>query len=149
MLFASMFVADDPQPRPGYSLAWLAMFGIAVGAFVVLVGLRNVGLWLLGLTGTRADGVVDRIEISNGPLDAARRPVISFTARDGRPFTARPAVYRKRCRLTAGERVRISYLGRNPGRIVIHGYDFRLREPATSIAGLLVSTASLWWYLHL
>jgi hypothetical protein len=120
-----------------------------VGGFIVVIGLRNAGLWLLGLTGTRAGGTVDRIEINNGPVEPLRRPVISFTTRDGEQVPARPAVYRKRCKLAPGQRVSISYLRRNPQRIVIHGYDFRLREPMGSVAGVFVVVGSIWWYLHL
>ncbi|HKD96114.1 MAG TPA: DUF3592 domain-containing protein [Micromonosporaceae bacterium] len=144
-----MFLADEDHSRDIEDLAWVAVFMSVVGGFIVLVGLRNVGLWLLGLTGTRAEGVVERIEVSNGPLESTRRPVVSFTTREGHRVTARPALYRKRCKLATGQRVEVSYLGRNPQRMVIHGYDFRLREPATSVAGVLVTVGAIWWYLHL
>ena len=54
-------------------------------------------------------------------------------------MSAAPVMYRKRLTLTKGAAVTVSYAPANKQRIVVHGYDFRVREVVYAILGLLVA----------
>jgi hypothetical protein len=59
------------------------------------------------------------------------------------------ALYREKIKLGRGDHVRVSYNPRKPQKVAVHGYDFRLREPLGSIAGLLLSVAAAVIAIHL
>jgi hypothetical protein len=128
------------NPEAGAAVAWI-LIGVSVaGMMMTVINLRNAGLWLLRIRGRRAGGVVSEIEIVTGPNgEVLRRPVIAFTTEDGRDVVGSPVLFRARMRLRKGSAVRISYARRRPTRMVVHGYDFRLREPIYAAAGLAIT----------
>jgi hypothetical protein len=123
----------------------VAMFLVVVvfaALFATAVNLRNAGLWLRRLLGHRAYGVVEAIEMStdsNG--DVLRRPRVAFTTDKGERIVSAPAVYRTSTTLAKGMTVKVSYAPWKPVRIVVHGYDVRMREPLYAFLGVLVAVA--------
>jgi Protein of unknown function (DUF3592) len=127
-------------PEAGAALAWILIGASVAGMMTTLINLRNAGLWLLRIRGRRARGVVSAIEIVTGTNgEALRRPVITFTTEDGREVVGSPVLFRARMRFRKGSAVRVSYARRRPTRMVVHGYDFRLREPIYAAAGLAIA----------
>jgi hypothetical protein len=124
------------DPTVAYPLIMVTVIGFATA----LINLRNLDRWLIRLIGRRATGVVSDIEIVHPPTgEVLRRPVIAYTGLDGRPATGSPSVFRTRLTLEKGSPVRVSYLRRRPARLVVHGYDFRLREPVYAALGLALA----------
>jgi hypothetical protein len=109
----------------------------AAGFMTTLINLRNARLWLLRIGGRRASGVVSKIEFVTGANgEVLRRPVVAFSTRDGTEVVSAPVLYRESVRLDKGSAVDLSYARGRLTRIVVHGYDFRLREPIHATAGL-------------
>lgn len=138
--------AQNPgMPEPEFTLAhnpfvsWFLIFVTVAALFATAVNLRNARLWLLRATGRRAPGVVTRIELVTGPAGVLRRPLVAFTTGDGRQIVSAPVLYRKRTALDEGTAVTVSYLARKPDRIVVHGYDFRVREVVYAATGVAVA----------
>jgi hypothetical protein len=123
------------QPAVGMFMIGLLLGGL----FMLVVNLRNARLWLLLLRGRRANGTVEAMEIATGTNEVLRRPRVAYTTAAGEPVVATPAVYRKKSRLQAGHRVRLSYAPGNPGRIAVHGFDFRPSEPVWATAGVVLA----------
>jgi hypothetical protein len=121
----------------------VAQFLVAVvvaGGFTTLVNLRNARLWLLQVTGTRADGVVESMEFVTGDgFERLRRPVVAFTTHRGERVVGRPALYRRSTALAAGMTVAVRYAAGNPARMVVPGYGFRYREPVYACIGAAVA----------
>jgi len=61
----------------------------------------------------------------------------------GETVEAASALYRKTIRLAVGDQVRLSYRPGNPRKIAIGGYDFRMREPIGSAAGLVTAIVAI------
>jgi hypothetical protein len=144
------------MPEPDVDLAHqpaVAMFlivAVVAALIATVINLRNVRLWLLRAAGKRAAGVVTRIEMVTGPAGPAlRRPLVAFTTGDGREIITAPVVYRARTALREGSAVTVSYALRDPNRIVVHGYDFRTREPLYAALGLAVAIGISTAYFHL
>lgn len=120
--------------------------GLAVvtvgGLLTFVIGIRNAAIWMRQLTGATTDAVVSKIEVTTGPRGATRRPYVEFMTLDGNIVEAPSVLYREKIRIDKGDWVRVSYSRRNPVRIAIHGYDFRLREPIGSLAGIVTAVAA-------
>jgi hypothetical protein len=143
------------MPEPEFTLAhnpfltWFFIVVTVAALFATAVNLRNVPLWLLRATGRRAPGVVTRIELVTGPTGAVlRRPLVAFTAGDGREIVSAPVLYRPRTALDEGSAVTVSYAPRNPARVVVHGYDFRAREVVFAAAGVAIAIVVSTMYFH-
>lgn len=142
-------------PPPEVDLAHqpaVAMFLIVVVVAALtstMINLRNVRLWLLRATGERAAAVVTRIEMVPGRDGGMlRRPLVAFTTGDGREVVGAPMLYRPRTALGEGADVTVSYAPGNPTRMVVHGYDFRLREPVYAALGVVVAIGISVVYFH-
>lgn len=142
-------LADASDHAAQDAAAWILIGVSLLGAFLAIFGLRNMRLWLRGLTGIHAFATVSKIEISTGPRGPAQRPHVRFTTADGDTIDTATVLYRDRCRLKAGDQVPISYSRRRPANITIRGYDFRMREPFTSAIGLLMAIAATVVIFHL
>jgi Protein of unknown function (DUF3592) len=142
-------VADASDHAAQDAVAWILIGVSLLGAFLAIFGLRNMRLWVRGLTGVRAFATVSKIEISTGPRGSSRRPHVRFTTSDGDTIDTATVLYRDRCRLKAGDQVPISYSRRRPANITIRGYDFRMREPFTSAIGLLIAIGGTVVIFHL
>ena len=122
------------------AVAWFMLFVVIGGVVVAIANLRNIGVWLLQITGKRAEGVVESIEFVTGDnFDPMRRPVVAFTTGRGERVLGRPALFRKSTHLAKGMTVPVRYAAGKPERIVVPGFGLRYREPV--YAGIGVSTA--------
>jgi hypothetical protein len=121
---------NDGPARSGEDLPAVLLFVVVGGVVMALGNLRNVGVWLLQVTGNRAEGVVDAMEFVSGENnEPMRRPVVAFTTDRGRRVVGRPALYRKSTTLANGMTVPVRYSAGNPERMVVPGFGFRYREP--------------------
>jgi uncharacterized membrane protein YbhN (UPF0104 family) len=110
--------------------------------FSTVVNLRNARLWMLRLAGVSTSGVVDALEIvtdANG--EVLRRPRVKYTTKDGMAIRATPMVFRATTPIAIGASVRVSYAAKRPERMVVHGFDFRVREPVYAAASLAIAIA--------
>jgi hypothetical protein len=141
--------AADIDPVHAGIVTVLTMATVA-SLIMTLINLRNGRSWLVRLLGQRAAGVVANIEMVTQPTgEVLRRPVITFTTADGRVVEGTPVVYRQSVSLRKGAPVSVSYVRRNPSRMVLHGYDFRLREPVYAVAGVVIAVVIAHWYFHI
>ncbi|HZD98517.1 MAG TPA: DUF3592 domain-containing protein [Micromonosporaceae bacterium] len=135
------------QPAVGIIAA-----GIAVAAlFVTVISLRNSRIWLLQLTGRRADGVVRAMEIVTSPNgEVLRRPQVAYVvAATGDIVVASPLIFRTASKLDAGSAVAVRYAKAKPARMVVPGFGFRLSELIYAVGGIAVAIAVTAWYLSL
>jgi hypothetical protein len=117
---------------------------------MTLVNLRNAGVWLLQVTGKRADGVVEAMElVTSEDFEPMRRPLVAFTTDRGERVVGRPALYRKSTSLAKGQPVPVRYAARNPARMVVPGFGFRYREPVYAGVGAIVAIAISVLYFRL
>lgn len=128
---------------------WFMAFASVGGVIVVLRGLRRIRVWMLLAAGTKAAATVTTIEYagSNGERRPLRRPFVSFTTADGRQVTACPDYYRPRCAKAKGDAVEVRYDVRNPERVAVHGFDFRLADLVPVVAGVVVAVVTVSWSL--
>jgi hypothetical protein len=147
-LFAGGHLADASDYAAQDAAAWILIGVSLLGVFLAIFGLRNMRLWIRGLTGVHALATVSKIEISTSPRGPARRPHVRFTTAEGDTIDTATVLYRDRCRLKAGDQVSISYSRRQPTNITIRGYDFRMREPFTSAIGILVAIVATFAIFH-
>jgi translation initiation factor IF-1 len=140
-----MYLAIDRESRNAvYVAIELGLICLTIGGCLAfLVGLRNADVWFLQRTGRIVDGVVSKLEFTTGPRETTRRPYVTFQTTDGETVEAASALYRKTIRLAVGDRVRLSYRPGNPRKIAIWGYDFRMREPIGSAAGLVTAIVAI------
>jgi hypothetical protein len=118
------------------AIAWVLLFVVVGGVVMALGNLRNVSVWLLQVTGKRAEGVVEAMEFVSGENnEPMRRPVVAFTTDRGRRVVGRPALYRKSTTLAKGMTVPVRYSAGNPERMVVPGFGFRYREPVFAAIG--------------
>jgi hypothetical protein len=119
----------------------LFLVGVVVAAgFTTVVNLRNVPLWLLQVTGRRAEGVVQTMEFATGDnFQPLRRPVVAFTTHRGERIVGKPALYRRSTYLAAGMTVAVRYAAGDPTRMVVPGFGFRYREPVYACLGAAVA----------
>jgi hypothetical protein len=110
--------------------------------FGAVVSLRNVGLWVLRLRGVQTLGVVEAMEIvteSNG--EVLRRPRIAYTTKTGSPVRSTPVMFRPRSALETGATVQVRYAAERPERMVVAGFDVRIREIVYATAGIVAAIA--------
>jgi hypothetical protein len=125
----------------------MLMFATVASLGMTLINLRNGRSWLVRVLGQRVPGVVTNIEIVTGnDGEVLRRPIVAFTTGDGQALESTPVVYRRRLSLAKGAPVSVSYVRRNPKRIVLHGYDFRVREPVYALLGVVIAVTIAVWY---
>jgi hypothetical protein len=125
----------------------MLVFATVASLGMTLINLRNGRSWWVRVLGQRAAGVVTNIEIVTGnDGEVLRRPIVAFTTVEGRALEGSPVVYRRKVPLAKGAPVSVSYVRRNPSRIVLHGYDFRMREPVYAILGLVITVVIAVWY---
>jgi hypothetical protein len=132
------------QPAVGLIAA-----GIAVAAlFVTIISLRNSRVWLLQLTGRRASGVVQAMEIVTSPNgEVLRRPRVAYTVDSGTEIVSAPLIYRTSSSLVKGSPVRVRYAKAKPGRMVVPGFGFRRSEIVFAVLGIAVAIAVTTAYL--
>lgn len=131
------------------AVAWTLIFASVAGMMVTLANLRNARLWLLRIHGRQASGVVREIEIVTSPNgEVLRRPIVAFRVEEGTEVVSSPVLYRPRLRLHKGSTVHLSYARRRPTRMIVHGYDFRLREPIYAAVGLVIAVGIVATYLR-
>lgn len=120
------------------------------GLTMTLINLRNARLWLLRISGRRASGAVENVEIATDPNgEVLRRPRVSFMTAEGRRMLVVPALFRVTTDLTNGTAVNVSYSRRNPDRVAVHGFDFRFREAVYAVLGLVVAASATALYFTL
>jgi hypothetical protein len=141
-------IAADLAHYPAVAFAML--FAIAGGLFMVIINLRNARLWLLRITGRRAQGVVNTIElVSDSDGSVLRRPIVTFTTSAGYQIVGSPVVYRKSVSLTRGAAVTVSYAAHNPTRMVVHGFDIRYQEMVYACLGAVIAVGISMWYFKI
>jgi hypothetical protein len=124
------------QPAVG----WVMLFAVIGGLFMTIVNLRNARLWLLRITGRRAQGVVNAIElVSDSDGSVLRRPIVAFTTSTGDQILGSPVVYRTSTSLTKGVAVTVSYAASDPARMVVHGFDVQYREAVYACLGVVIA----------
>lgn len=122
------------------AVAFALIMVSAAGFITALINMRNVRQWLLRVAGRRASGVVDRIEVvTSSTGEVLRRPVVTFRTEDGTEVVSAAVMYRTSVPFAKGAEVVVSYARRRPGRIAVHGYDVRIREPVYAALGLLTA----------
>jgi hypothetical protein len=140
MVHNSAMPADGAGLAHHPAVAFALIMVSAAGFMTTLLNLRNARLWLLRIGGRRASGVVNKIEFVTGANgEVLRRPIVAFSTQDGAAVVSAPVLYRESVRLDKGSAVDLSYARGRPTRIVVHGYDFRLREPIYATAGLVTA----------
>lgn len=92
--------------------------------------------------GAKTNATASKIEFRTGPRGAVRRPYVTFTTADGKQVEAPSVLHREKIELSKGDGVRVSYNVRNPHKVAIHGYDFRLREPVGALLGIALAIVS-------
>jgi len=132
----------DVLHQPAMTMIMLGL--VCLCLFSTVVNLRNVRLWMLRLAGVATSGVVDSLEIvtvSNG--EVLRRPRVRYTTQTGAAVTAMPVVFRTKSPIEVGTMVRVSYAARRPERMVVHGFDARVRELVYAAVSLGVAIAAI------
>ncbi len=86
--------------------------------------------------------------VTGDDFQPLRRPVVVFNTRGGERVVARPALYRRSTRLTAGMTAAVRYAASNPARIVVPGFGFRYREPVYASLGAAVAIGILVLYFE-
>lgn len=129
----------------------LTLIMVSAAALIAAVmSLRNAHLWLRLVTGRRASGVVTEIGIiTSATGEVLRRPIVMFSTEDGTEVVTAPVLFRKSVQFAKGAAVTVSYVRRRPTRIVVHGYDFRLREPIFAVLALLTAIGIAATYFRL
>jgi hypothetical protein len=122
------------------AVAWFLLFVVLGGVVMTIANLRNAGVWLLQVSGERADGVVESMEFATGEnFEPLRRPVVAFATARGERVVGKPALYRKSTSLAKGMTVPVRYAAGNPQRIVVPGFGFRYRELGYAIVGVAIA----------
>jgi hypothetical protein len=128
----------DLMHQPGMVIIMIGLLLLCV--FSTIVNLRNGRLWMLRLAGVATSGVVDALEyVTEANGEVLRRPRVRYTTQDGVPVRAVPLVFRATSTIAIGTTVRLSYAAERPERMVVHGFDVRLREPVYAVASLAVA----------
>jgi hypothetical protein len=139
--------ADDPVDLYAPGTGLILLCALLLCLFSTVVNLRNARLWMLRLAGVATSGVVDALEIvTNANGEVLRRPRVKYTTRDGRALRASPVVFRARSPIVIGTSVRVTYAVKRPERMVVHGFDFRAREPIYAAASLALAIAIVAMY---
>ncbi len=142
----------DPSIENNDLLHQPAMIVIMAGIlllclFAAVVNLRNARLWMLRLRGTGTSGVVQAMEVVTDPNgEVLRRPRVAYTTPAGAAVTATPLVYRPRSALDVGASVRVRYAQRRPERMVVYGFDVRIREMVFAALSVAVAIAVIVGY---
>jgi hypothetical protein len=124
------------------AIAFFLIVVVVAGAFTAIANLRNAGVWLLQISGRRAEGVVESVEFAAGEkFETLRRPIVAFTTGRGERIVSRPALFRKSTALAKGMTVSVRYAASNPRRMVVPGFGFRYREPVYASIGATTAIA--------
>jgi hypothetical protein len=136
----------DLMHQPGMVVIMIGL--VLLCLFATVVNLRNARLWMLRIAGVGTAGVVDALEyVTEANGEVLRRPRVRYTTQDGAPVRAVPLVFRATSPIAIGTMVRLSYAAERPERMVVHGFDVRLREPVYAAASLAVAISLALVYL--
>jgi hypothetical protein len=132
--------SDNPDVAHQPAVAFFLIMVTVAALAMTLINLRNARSWLLRVIGRRVSGVVANIEIVTSPTgEVLRRPTVAFTTEEGRQMVGAPVVYRESVVLAKGSPVIVRYARRNPSRMVVRGYDLRVREPVYAVLGVVIA----------
>jgi Protein of unknown function (DUF3592) len=130
----------DLLHQPGFIM--LMIGAVLLCLFATVISLRNARLWLLRLLGVGTPGVVESIEIVTDPNgEVLRRPLVAYTTKTGSPVRSTPIVFRSRSSLDVGANVNVHYNANRPERMIVEGFDVRVREMVYAALSFAVAIA--------